>query len=90
MTVREAIALLEYGEDYYLKGTYSGKIYHKSWDNKTEHLEKYLDKNVDKAPFFADLYVPKKKYSASRYAHTVIGIWINDFYICHPEERDRI
>ena len=30
MTVREAINLLAYGEDFYIKGAYSGKIYHKS------------------------------------------------------------
>lgn len=89
MTVREAIALLGYGEDYYLKGAYSGKTYHKSWDNKKEHLEKYLDENVHEAPFFADLYVPKEKYSASRYARTVIGIWMSDYYICHPEEKEK-
>lgn len=90
MTVREAIALLEYGADYYLKGTYSGKTYHKSWDNREEHLEKYLDEDVYKVPFFTDLYVPKKKYSASRYARTVIGIWMSDYYICHPEEKGEI
>lgn len=85
MTVREAIKLFSYGQEFYIKGAYSGKLYHKSYENKKEHLEKYLDERVSENPFFTDLYTPKKKYGTA-YTYPVIGIWMSDYYICHPEE----
>jgi hypothetical protein len=85
MTVREAIDLLDYGTAFYIKGACSGKIYHKSYENKKEHLEKFLDKPVSRQPFFTDLYTSKAKYSQA-YTYPVIGIWMNDYYLCHPKE----
>lgn len=85
MKVREAINLLCYGEEFYIKGAYSGKIYHKSYENKKEHLEKFLDKTVPDTPFFTDVYTSKRKYGRV-YTYPVIGIWMSDFYLCHPEE----
>ena len=85
MTVREAINLLAYGEEFYIKGSYSGKIYHKSYENKKEHLEKFLDEHVSNPPFFTDLYTTNRKYSKAHVC-PVIGIWMSDYYICHPEE----
>lgn len=85
MTVKEAIGLLAYGENFYIKGAYSGKIYHKSFENKKEHLEKYLDESVFDQPFFTDLYTHKRKYDKP-YTYPVVGIWMSDYYICHPEE----
>ena len=85
MTVREAIKLYSYGQEFYIKGAYSGKIYHKSYENKKEHLEKYLDERVSENPFFTDLYTPKRKYGTA-YTYPIIGIWMSDYYICHPEE----
>ena len=85
MTVREVIKLFSYGQEFYIKGAYSGKIYHKSYENKKEHLEKYLDERVSENPFFTDLYTPKRKYGTA-YTYPIIGIWMSDYYICHPEE----
>ena len=85
MKVRDAIDLLAYGQAFYIKGAYSGKIYHKSYENKHEHLEKYLDEEVVSDPFFTDLYTPKRKYDQA-YTYPIIGIWMSDYYICHPEE----
>ena len=85
VTVREAIKLFSYGQEFYIKGAYSGKIYHKSYENKKEHLEKYLDERVSENPFFTDLYTPKRKYGTA-YTYPIIGIWMSDYYICHPEE----
>lgn len=85
MTVREAIKLFSYGQEFYIKGAYSGKIYHKSYENKKEHLEKYLDERVIENPFFTDLYTSKRKYGTA-YTYPIIGIWMSDYYICHPEE----
>ena len=51
-------------------------------------LEKYLDESVCGEPFFTDLYTQKRKYGQS-YTYPVIGIWISDYYICHPEELHR-
>lgn len=88
MTIREAVALLSYGQAFYIKGAHSGKIYYKSYENKKEHLEKYLDESVSSEPFFTDLYTWKRKYSQP-YTYPVIGIWMSDYYICHPEELQR-
>ena len=85
MTVEEAINLLGYGEAFYIKGAHSGKIYHKSYENRKEHLEKFLDERVIDEPFFTDLYTSKKKYGTA-YTYPIIGIWMRDYYICHPEE----
>lgn len=85
MTIREAIKLFSYGQEFYIKGAYSGKIYHKSYENKKEHLEKYLDERVSENPFFTDLYTQKRKYGTA-YTYPIIGIWMSDYYICHPEE----
>lgn len=85
MKIREAVALLSYGQAFYIKGAHSGKIYHKSYENKKEHLEKYLDESVSDEPFFTDLYTQKRKYGQP-YTYPVIGIWMSDYYICHPEE----
>ena len=85
MKVRDAIDLLVYGQAFYIKGAYSGKIYHKSYENKHEHLEKYLDEEVTSDPFFTDLYTTKRKYGQP-YTYPIIGIWMSDYYICHPED----
>ena len=85
MTVKEAIGLLAYGEVFYIKGAYSGKTYHKSFENKKEHLEKFLDEHVSNPTFFTDLYTPTGKYGRA-YTYPIIGIWMSDYYICHPEE----
>lgn len=84
MTVKEAINLLAYGQAFYIQGAYSGKIYHKSYVHKHEHLEKYLCESVNDTPFFTDLYTPKQKYG-NAYTYPVIGIWMSDYYICNPE-----
>ena len=84
MTIREAIGLLSYGQAFYIKGAYSGKVYHKSYENKKEHLEKYLDEPVSNQPFFTDFYTPKSKYGQA-YTFTIVGIWMSDYNLCHPD-----
>jgi len=85
MTVREAINFLAYGEAFYIQGAHSGKIYYKSYVNKKEYLEQFLDERVSDTPFFTDLFTTKRKYGQA-YTYPVIGIWMSDYYICHPEE----
>lgn len=85
MTVREAINLLAYGEAFYIQGAHSGKIYYKSYVNKKDYLEQFLDERVTDTPFFTDLFTTKRKYGQA-YTYPVIGIWMSDYYICHPEE----
>jgi hypothetical protein len=38
MTVKEAVDLLGYGAAYEIKGAYSGKIYHKSYVNRSNRI----------------------------------------------------
>lgn len=85
MTVREAINLLTYGEAFYIQGAHSGKIYYKSYVNKKDYLEQFLDERVSDTPFFTDLFTTKRKYGQA-YTYPVVGIWMSDYYICHPEE----
>lgn len=85
MLVKEAISMLAYGEAFYLKGAYSGKVYYKSWANKKEYLEKFENEAVSEQPFFSDLYTPKRKYDKA-YTYPIIGIWMSDYYLCHPNE----
>ncbi len=88
MTVREAINLLAYGESFYIQGAHSGKIYYKSYVNKKDYLEQFLDERVSDTPFFTDLFTTKRKYGQA-YTYPVVGIWMSDYYICHPEERSK-
>ncbi len=85
MTIKEAVSMLAYGEGFYLKGAYSGKVYYKSWANRKELFEKYENETASESPFFTDLYTNKRKYDKA-YTYPVIGIWMSDYYICHPEE----
>lgn len=85
MTVKEATELLAYGVPFYLKGSYSGKIYYRTWVNKKKCLEKYYDEVATDKPYFPDLYTPKGKYD-NPYTYPIIGIWMIDYYICHPEK----
>ena len=85
MTVIEAIALLSPYEMFYLKGTYSGKVYYHKQKNKKERLEKYLNETVNDQPFFADLFTPKMKYSRA-YTYPIIGIWMHDYNLCKQRE----
>lgn len=86
MTVGEAVNLLAYGQAFYLKGAYSGKIYHQTWSNKADHLEQFKDELVHDTPFFTDLYTSKRKYGTP-YTYPVIGIWISDYELCRRKEQ---
>lgn len=78
MKVREAIALLSYGANFELKGAYSGKIYHRSWNNKKKNIEKYLDKTTVDNPYYTKLVADKE----GDYCRPIIGIWMHDYEIC--------
>ena len=80
MTVNEAIMLLAYGTAYEIKGTYSGKIYHKSYMNSSKNLDKYANMKVTSRPFYTDL-----RLRGSENDHRcipVIGIWMHDYDLC--------
>lgn len=76
MTVKDAISLLAYGEDYYLIGAKSGKILFHSRRNKKARLEMFTDKEVYDTPFFGDFYRPPTKYGKP-YTYPIIGIWVS-------------
>ena len=78
MTVGEAISLLAYSTRYEIKGSYSGKIYHRSWRNKEKNIEKFLDRTTVDNPFYAALSLDK----GSNYCSSVIGIWMHDYDLC--------
>ena len=87
MKVREAIALLAYGTDYEIKGSYSGKIYHRSWKNKREHVEQFYDETVADNPFYSNIRV-NSTTGIGTWASPVIGIWMHDYYMCKEVVED--
>lgn len=78
MTVKEAVECLAYGEDFYLKGAYSGKVLYHSRRNKKERLERFYEWETTRECFFTDLYTPNQKY-AKPYTFPIIGIWVSDY-----------
>lgn len=81
MTVKEAIDMLSFDTQYILKGSYSGKIWHKSYHHTIKHLESFLNYKITDDAFFATLYCPTDLYS-SPFAKPVIGIWFYDYDLC--------
>ena len=84
MKVREAIALLAYGTNYEIKGAYSGKIYHRSWVNKKEHVEKFYDETATDNPFYVTGRM--SKVTGMAFFSPVIGIWMHDYYLCNKTQ----
>jgi hypothetical protein len=77
MKVREAIALLAYGAEYEIKGAYSGKIYHRSWKNKKDHVEQFYDETVVDNPFYTKMRINSTS-GIGEWACPIIGIWMHD------------
>ena len=80
MTVKEAINLLGYGVAYQIRGAYSGKIYHKSYNNNIKHLEKYADIEVTENPFYVDLAARGTKHS--EWYVPIVTISMYDYDLC--------
>ena len=80
MKVNEAIKLLAYAQQFQIIGSYTGKIYHKSWINRKENLEKYLDWECSESPFFSKVYSDtRRKYDDHIIIRPIIGIWVRDY-----------
>ncbi len=78
MTVKEAINMLSYGTAYEIRGSYSGRIYHRSYKNNSKNLDKYADKEVSDAPFYTTLALIGRK-RANEWCMAVVGIWMHDY-----------
>lgn len=78
MTVKEAINLLSYGTAYEIKGAYSGKIYYRSYSNRSKNLDKYADKEVADNPFYTTLAI-RGATSSNEWCTAVVGIWMHDY-----------
>lgn len=78
MTVKEAVGLLAYGTAYEIRGSYSGKIYHRSYINNSKNLDKYAGREVNDAPFYTTLAVRGDTLTNER-CIPVIGIWMYDY-----------
>ena len=76
MTVNEAIKLLNYGTAYEIKGTYSGKIYHRSYINSSKNFDKYANREVLDAPFYTDIRI--RGSEGNHWCTPVIVIWMYD------------
>lgn len=87
MKIREAISLLNYGTEFEIKGSYSGKIYHKSWIHRTENVEKYYDESTINSPFYVTGRI--SNVTGTAYFTPVIGIWMSDYCIVNkPQEEE--
>lgn len=78
MTVKQAVAYLAYGEAFYLKSAYNGKILYRSQKNKKDKLERFLNLPCTDTPYFTDLCTTNSRYSTP-FAYPVIGIWVSDY-----------
>ena len=80
MTVKEAVALIGYGSAYEIRGAYSGRIYHRSYNNGSSNLEKYFGNEVTDTPFYTTLKLRGDEVS-NGWCIPVIGIWMKDYDI---------
>ena len=85
MTVNEAIKLFTYGTVYEIKGSYSGKIYHKSYMNNSKNLDKYANMEVLDEPFYADMRL--RGAGSNHWCIPVIVIWMCDYDLCRKKVR---
>lgn len=84
MTVKDVVSLLQYGVDFEIKGSFSGKIYHDSRRHRKEHLEKYCDMEVSAEPLYSRLVTD----SDFKYCFPTIGIWMRDYDLCVEKEKN--
>ena len=80
MTVNEAIKLITYGTAYEIKGSYSGKIYHKSYMNSSKNLDRYANNEVTDEPFYADMRL--RGSDNNHWCIPVIVVWMHDYDLC--------
>lgn len=85
MTVKEIIKLFRYGQAYEIRGTYSGKTYHKSYINTQKNLDKYADREVADTPLYTDMRI--RGSDASHWCTSVIVIWMHDYILCRKEQK---
>lgn len=83
MTVAEAIKMLSYNSAYEIKGSHSGKIYHKSYINSSKNLDKYANRDVNEVPFYTDMII--RGTDTNHWCVPIIGIWMYDYDLCHKE-----
>lgn len=85
MKLRDLLYYEEYGETkdfvqnrYQLRGSFSGKIYYKSWRSSKKKLEQYLDLEV--RGLYSNIGISNfMPYEDSAFAVTTI--WIRDYEI---------
>lgn len=79
MTVKEAVALLQYGTDYEVRGAYSGKVYRRS-TNSSKNFDKYADREVTDSPFSIGLKLNKFD-GIGEWCKPIVQIWMHDYDI---------
>ena len=85
MKIGEAVSLLDYGTNFEIKGSYSGKIYHRSWVNKKEHAEIFYDETTYTHPY--SVTGRMSEAAGTAFFTPVIGIWMSDYYIVNPDKK---
>lgn len=80
MTVKEMVALIGYGSAYEIRGAYSGRIYHRSYNNGGSNLAKYSENAVTDTPLYTTLRLRGDDVS-NGWCVPVIGIWMDDYDI---------
>ena len=84
MKVEEAISLLNYGTNFEIKGSFSGKIYHRSWINNKKHAEQFYNETTISDPFYATGRI--SNVTGTAYFIPVIGIWMHDYDIVNKQK----
>ena len=84
MKVGETISLLSYGTNFEIKGSVSGKIYHRSWINKKKHAEQFYNETTISDPFYATGRI--SNITGTACFTPVIGIWMHDYNIVYKQK----
>ena len=87
MTVKEAVDLIGGGSAYEIRGAYSGRIYHRSYNNGGSNLAKYSENDVADTPFYTTLRLRGDDVS-NGWCIPVIGIWMKDYDIVRQKDEE--
>lgn len=87
MTVKEAIDQLSYGTAYEIKGAYSGKIYHRSYINRSQNLDRYAEQKVTETPYYTKMVI-RGEGSSNEWTISIIGIWMHDYELKKGRETE--
>ena len=71
MTVKNIVEKINCSTRYKLVGAKTGKVLHKSHENRMEHVVQFFEKEI------AGIYAEMKSGTRNEYAYPVICVWVH-------------